>query len=60
MGFAALCLKDFIDWRYIHSWLVFFDQLVKLEEFYTLFFNKFRTYKIAAPSQTKKTNKDDI
>jgi hypothetical protein len=29
MDFAALCLKDFIDWRYIHSWLVFSTQLVK-------------------------------
>ncbi len=26
--FAALCLIDFIDWRYIHSWLVFSTQLV--------------------------------
>ncbi len=26
--FAALCLRDFIDWRYIHSWLVFSTQLV--------------------------------
>jgi hypothetical protein len=26
--FAALCLTDFIDWRYIHSWLVFSTQLV--------------------------------
>jgi hypothetical protein len=27
--FAALCLTDFIDWRYIHSWwLVFLTQLV--------------------------------
>ncbi len=26
--FAALCLTDFIDWRYIHSWLVFSVQLV--------------------------------
>jgi hypothetical protein len=25
---AALCLTDFIDWRYIHSWLVFSAQLV--------------------------------
>ncbi len=27
-GFAALCLTYFIDWRYIHSWLVFSTQLV--------------------------------
>ncbi len=27
--FATLCLNDFIDWRYIHSWLVFLTQLVK-------------------------------
>jgi hypothetical protein len=27
--FVALCLTDFIDWRYIHSWLVFSTQLVK-------------------------------
>jgi hypothetical protein len=27
-GFAALPLTDFIDWRYIHSWLVFSTQLV--------------------------------
>jgi hypothetical protein len=25
--FAALCLTDFIDWRYIHSWVVFSTQL---------------------------------
>jgi hypothetical protein len=25
---AALCLTDFIDWRYIHIWLVFSTQLV--------------------------------
>ncbi len=28
MDFAALCSTDFIDWRYIHSWLVFFTQVV--------------------------------
>jgi hypothetical protein len=28
MDFAALCLTDFIDWRYTHSWLVFSTQLV--------------------------------
>jgi hypothetical protein len=27
-GFAALCLTDLIDWRYINSWLVFFTQFV--------------------------------
>jgi hypothetical protein len=26
--FAAFCLTDFIDWRYIQSWFVFFTQLV--------------------------------
>ncbi len=26
--FAALCSTDYIDWRYIHSWLVFSTQLV--------------------------------
>ncbi len=26
--FAGLCLTDFIDWRYIHSWLVFSTQFV--------------------------------
>ncbi len=26
--FAALCLTDFIDWRYVHSWLVFSTQHV--------------------------------
>jgi hypothetical protein len=26
--FAALCLTEFIDWRYIHSWMVFSTQLV--------------------------------
>ncbi len=25
---AAFCVTDFIDWRYIHSWFVFFTQLV--------------------------------
>ncbi len=28
MDFVALCLTDFIDWRYIHSWLVFSTQHV--------------------------------
>ncbi len=28
IDFAALCLKDFIDWRCIHSWFVFSTQLV--------------------------------
>jgi hypothetical protein len=28
MDFAALFLTDFIDWRYIHSWLVSSTQLV--------------------------------
>jgi hypothetical protein len=28
MDFATLCLTYFIDWRYIHSWLVFLTQLV--------------------------------
>ena len=31
-----------------------------LQEFYTLFLTRFRTYKIASPSQTKMTSKDDI
>ncbi len=26
--FAAFCLTDFIDWRYIHSWFVFSTQFV--------------------------------
>jgi hypothetical protein len=26
--FAALCLTDFLDWRYIHSWLVFSTQFM--------------------------------
>ncbi len=26
--YAAFCLTDFIDWRYIHSWFVFSTQLV--------------------------------
>jgi hypothetical protein len=26
--FAAFCLTDFIDWRYIHSWSVFSTQIV--------------------------------
>jgi hypothetical protein len=30
MEFAALCLTDFIDWRYIHSWLVFSTQLMNV------------------------------
>jgi hypothetical protein len=116
--FAAFCLTDFIDWRYIHSWFVFSTQLVNccppwtkelygtcvllplyctfflissplppfpmyslyrqcvtcggmmggvemycgtyLQEFYTLFLTRFKTYKIASPPQTKMTNKDDI
>jgi hypothetical protein len=31
-----------------------------LQEFYTLFLTRFRTYKIASQSQTKITSKDDI
>jgi hypothetical protein len=31
-----------------------------LQEFYTLFLTRFRTYKIASPSLTKMTSKDDI
>jgi hypothetical protein len=31
-----------------------------LQEFYTLFLPRFRTYKIALPPQTKMTSKDDI
>ncbi len=110
--FAAFCLTDFIDWRYIHSWFVFSTQLVNccphgrrnytcvllplyctfsltpsppsqctvyadsvwlwgwgvlkctvdhiLQEFYTLFLTRFRTYNIASPPQTKMTSKDDI
>jgi hypothetical protein len=117
--FAAFCLTDFIDWRYIHSWFVFLTHLVNccpfrwrnktyvqyccpstvpslwppppsplpnvqyiltvcdwgggwgggmlkctvdhiLQEFYTLFLTRFRTYTIASPPQTKMTSKDDI
>jgi hypothetical protein len=28
--FAAFCLTDFIDWRYIHSWFVFSTQACEL------------------------------
>jgi hypothetical protein len=31
-----------------------------LQEFYTLFLTRLRTYKIAKPPQTKMTSKDDI
>ncbi len=31
-----------------------------LQEFYTLFLSRFRTYKITSPPQTKMTSKDDI
>jgi hypothetical protein len=31
-----------------------------LQEFYTLFLTRFRTYKIASPPPTKMTSKDDI
>jgi hypothetical protein len=31
-----------------------------LQEFYTLFLTRFRTYKIATPPHTKVTSKDDI
>jgi hypothetical protein len=27
-NFEALCLTDFIDWRHIHSWLVFSTHLL--------------------------------
>jgi hypothetical protein len=107
MEFVALCLTDFIDWRYIHSWLlacellppctkgiylcsvaplpslwppppsqtkctVYTDSVVwgggvlncvvdhVLQEFYTLFLTRFRTYKIASPPKTKMASKDDI
>jgi hypothetical protein len=108
----------FIDWRYIHSWLVFSTQLVNcfpmdeetilvyccpstfsltspplpppqskrqysinrqcvavgggsrwvlscvvdhiLQEYYTLFLTRFRTYTFASLPQTKMTSKDDI
>ncbi len=97
-GFAALCLPDFIDWRYIHScellppwtrdytcvllplyllsdfppsqtkYTVYTDSVWLregrggglncavhhiLQEFYTLFLTRFRTYQIASPPQTK-------
>jgi hypothetical protein len=55
---------DFIDWRYIHSWLVFSTQLVNcclvdyiLQELYTLFLTKLRTYIITSPSHAKMTSK---
>jgi hypothetical protein len=58
--FAAMCLTDFIDWRYIHSWLPVnccphggggccIDSLSDQIQ------NKF-----ASPPQTKMTSKDDI
>jgi hypothetical protein len=28
--FAAFCLTDFIDWRYIHAWFVYFDLACEL------------------------------
>ncbi len=31
-----------------------------LQEFYSLFLTRFKTYKIASPPQTKMTSKDDI
>jgi hypothetical protein len=31
-----------------------------LQEFFTLFLTRFRTYKIASPPQNKMTSKDDI
>jgi hypothetical protein len=34
------------------------DQI--LQEFYTLFLSRFKTYKIALPPQAKMTSKDDI
>ncbi len=108
--FAAFCLTDFIDWRYIHSWFVISTQLVNccphgrrnytsvllplcctfsltsplpnvqyiqtvcdrgwgvlkctvdhiLQEYYTLFLARVRTYKIASPPQTKMTSENDI
>jgi hypothetical protein len=90
--FAAFCLTDFIDWRYIHSYgtcvmlplyctfsltssplppfpmySTVYRQCVTvggggvlkctedhiLQEFYTLFLKRFRTYKIDSPPQTK-------
>ncbi len=115
---CGILFNYFIDWRYIHSWLVFSTQLVNccphgrrnytcvllplsctfsltsspssppfpmysiysttdsvwlwgggvlkctvdhiLQEFYTLFLTRFRTYKVASPPQTKMTSKDDI
>ncbi len=59
--FAALCFRDFIDWRYIHSLVGIFDPACELlpqwtKELYlcnTLFLTRFRTYQIASPPQTK-------
>jgi hypothetical protein len=62
-----MCLTDFIDRRYIHSWFRIFIGWVLscvvehiLQEFNNLFLTRFRTYKIATPPQTKMISKDDI
>jgi hypothetical protein len=92
--FAALCLTDFLDWRYIHSLVGIFDLACELllpwtkelylctvaplsslwpppplpklnvdhilQEFYTLFLTRFRTYQNASPPQRKWPGEDDI
>jgi hypothetical protein len=53
--FAALGLTDFIDWRYIHSWLVFSTQLVNccsLGRTYTFVLLAFYHLSNLPPSQT--------
>jgi len=60
--FAAFCLTDYIDWRYILSWFVFSTQLVNCcplpPSQCTVYCTG--TYKIASQPQTKMTSKDDI
>ena len=46
----------------VRGWWVVLNCVVDhiLQEFYTLFLTRWRTYKIATPPQTKVTSKDDI
>jgi hypothetical protein len=61
--FAALCLTDFIGWRYIHSWLVFSTQIVNCcphgRRNYTCVLLPLYLLSDLPPSQTKCTSYTD-
>ncbi len=58
--FAVLCLTDFLDWRYIHSWLVFSTQLVNCcphgqRNYACVLLPLYLLYDLPPPSQNKCT-----